>query len=127
MLYIMARVANEGYLPGMVNFSCRIAKCARRRDPPVNIIDLLREIAGRSTTDLISRVGGDFARGHREASGGIIPRAEFEELMELMEVGVKPERPLGEKAKGVPKEVAQKNTLTKYFGSKGHSKKLAGS
>ncbi|KAI1265031.1 DHH family protein [Xylariaceae sp. FL1019] len=38
-------VANEGYLPGMVNFSCRIPRSARSRDPPVNIIEVLRGIA----------------------------------------------------------------------------------
>lgn len=123
----ISRVANEGYLPGMVNFSCRIAKCARGKDPPVDIIESLRDIAGRSTTDLVSRMGGDFARGHKEASGGIIPKAEFEELMGLMEVGVKPDRPLGEKYKRDAKEVGQKNTLTNYFSSQAPSKKGSGS
>ena len=49
--------ANEGYLPGMVNFSCRVAKCAKDRlqvaaqsekdrdGAPVNIIDVLKEYA----------------------------------------------------------------------------------
>ena len=111
----------------MVNFSCRIAKCARSRDPPVNIIDSLKDIAGRSTTDLVSRMGDDFARGHKEASGGIIPKAEFEEMMKLMEVGVKPDKPLVEKAKGGSKETVQKNTLTNYFGSKAPSKEAPGS
>lgn len=121
------RVANEGHLPGMVNFSCRIAKCARRMDPPVNIIDSLKEIAGRSTSDLVSRMGDDFARGHKEASGGIIPKAEFEELMGLMEVGVKPDKPPVEKPKEVPKQSGQKNTLTNYFGRQAPSKSAPGS
>lgn len=108
----------------MVNFSCRIAKCARGRDPPVNIIDALKEAAGRSTTDLVKRMGQDFARGHREASGGIVPKAEFEELMELMEVGVKPDKPPRGKTKGSPKRGAQRNTLTNYFGIQGPSKKV---
>lgn len=126
-LYVHSRVANEGYLPGMVNFSCRIAKCARGKEPPVNIIDSLKEIAARSTTDLASRMGANFARGHKEASGGIIPKAEFEELMELMEVGVKPDNPSGGRGKGASKETVQKNTLANYFGSQVASKKVPGS
>jgi len=49
-------VANYGYLPGKVNFSCRIARCARGRDPPVNIIDSLKEVASLDTTDLVQRL-----------------------------------------------------------------------
>ena len=78
-------VANTGYLPGLVNFSCRIARCARARDPPVNIIESLKAVAALDTTDLVQRLGATtFARGHKEASGGIIPVGEFEELMTLM-------------------------------------------
>ena len=119
-------VANSGHLPGMVNFSCRIAKCARERDPPVNIIETLEEIARRSETDLRARMGDDFARGHKEASGGIVPAAQFEELMELMKMGEKPDSAgngekyglttgramvMGKVEKGSP----QKNTVLNYF------------
>lgn len=38
-------VANEGYLPEKVNFSCRIPRCTRDRDPPVSIIERLRYYA----------------------------------------------------------------------------------
>ncbi|KAF4465436.1 dhh family [Fusarium albosuccineum] len=70
-------VANEGYLPGMVNFSCRIPRCARAKDPPVNIIEILREAAGRAKDPTLrERLGESFARGHKEASGGIVPKAE---------------------------------------------------
>lgn len=41
-------VANEGYFPGMVNFSCRMPRVARARDPPVNIIEVLKGIADRA-------------------------------------------------------------------------------
>ncbi|RSM12025.1 hypothetical protein CDV31_006475 [Fusarium ambrosium] len=83
-------VANDGYLPGMVNFSCRVPKCARGRDPPVNIIGILREAAdGAADPSLRERLGESFARGHKEASGGKVPKAEFEELMEVLQVGKK--------------------------------------
>lgn len=111
----------------MVNFSCRIAKCARGREPPVNIIASLKDIASRSNTDLVSRMGQNFARGHKEASGGIIPKTEFEELMELMGVGVKPDNPPGGRGKGAPKEAVQKNTLANYFGGRASPEKVPGS
>ena len=113
-------VANSGYIPGLVNFSCRIARCARARDPPVNIISSLKAIADLDTKDLVHRLGESFAKGHKEASGGIIPVAEFEELMALMKVGEKPD-PVDDgnsdrvtKNKGSP----QKNNLMNYFGRK---------
>jgi hypothetical protein len=76
-------VANEGYLPGKVNFSCRIARCAKGREEEVNIIQSLRAYAslpgqdagdgsGEIKPPLLERVGDDFARGHVQASGGIV-------------------------------------------------------
>lgn len=112
-------VANSGYLPGMINFSCRIARCARGRDPPVNIIESLKVAADLSDTQLSERLGESFARGHKEASGGIVPAEAFEELMGLLKVGEKPDPPEG----GTPKKtkvqpVTQKNTLSNYFSTK---------
>ncbi|KAM0234363.1 hypothetical protein ACHAP5_010083 [Fusarium lateritium] len=106
-------VANKGYLPGMVNFSCRIPRCARGKDPPVNIIEILREEASRAKDPTFrERLGESFARGHKEASGGIVPKAEFDEFMEVLEVG--------KKASGSPKKSQkeaskQGNTLLNYF------------
>jgi nanoRNase/pAp phosphatase (c-di-AMP/oligoRNAs hydrolase) len=116
-------VANSGYLEGMVNFSCRIARCARNNDPPVNIIDSLKAAADLSTDGLRQRMGESFARGHKEASGGIVPIEEFEELMELLKVGQKPERKEGDDSPTRKKiktiEVSpQKNTLGNYFQKK---------
>ncbi|GKU05495.1 unnamed protein product [Fusarium langsethiae] len=110
-------VANQGYLPGMVNFSCRVPKCARSRDPPVNIIEILRKEASRAKDPTLrKRLGESFARGHKEASGGIVPKAEFEELMEVLEVGekgpVSPRQPQKGSKKGSSK---QGNTLLNYF------------
>ncbi|KAL8955912.1 MAG: hypothetical protein Q9183_006485 [Haloplaca sp. 2 TL-2023] len=114
-------VANTGYLPNMVNFSCRIARCARARSPPVNIIATLKAVAELDDSDLVSRLGESFARGHKEASGGIVPVKEFEELMGLMKVGEKEEGEgkgkAGGKKKGLEKS-PQKNTLGNYFGKK---------
>ncbi len=113
-------VANSGYLPGMVNFSCRIARSARSKDPPVNIIESLKAVADLDTTDLVQRMGQSFARGHREASGGIIPAAEFEELMALMKTGEKPDPVEGASPAKSKKSTttSQKNNLMNYFGKK---------
>ncbi|KAL8714755.1 MAG: hypothetical protein Q9220_001268 [cf. Caloplaca sp. 1 TL-2023] len=130
-------VANSGYLPpspspspssssssnqnNIINFSCRIARCALSRPgPPVNIITSLKAIAALdSTGTLLARLGDSFARGHKEASGGIVPAREFEELMVLMEVGEKPDpKPAatGEKVKKIEKSSPQqRNTLGNYF------------
>ncbi|RDW85468.1 hypothetical protein BP5796_03793 [Coleophoma crateriformis] len=110
-------VANYGYLPGKVNFSCRIARCARGREPPVNIIASLKAVADLDEGDLVKRLGESFARGHKEASGGIVQTAEFEELMRLLKVGEAPDKIEGGKVsrkKDVVK-VIQKNTLSNYF------------
>jgi hypothetical protein len=139
--------ANEGYAEGKVNFSCRVAKCAKGREPEVDIIASLKGYASLApavggevdeggkeedvkrvkSTSLLERVGEDFARGHVQASGGIVGKAEFEELMGLMQVGVKKaaaKKEGGEKSGGVSGskkkggviDSVQKNTLAGYFG-----------
>lgn len=122
-------VANEGYLPGKVNFSCRVARCAKGRGggEEVDIIRslkayarLLEEGGEGERTPLIERLGDDFARGHVQASGGIVTVEEFEELMRLMKVGVKPAKKEGEEKASPGKKKAgidpgQKNTLAGYF------------
>lgn len=127
--------ANEGYLDGKVNFSCRIPRCARARDPPVDIIASLKHYAsisppldtidegelytnGAERVPLIERLGTDFARGHVEASGGIVGVDEFEELMRNMQIGVKP--PKKEGAGDAPKKKkttigADQSSITKFF------------
>ncbi|KAI0831003.1 DHH phosphoesterase [Hypoxylon sp. FL0890] len=115
-------VANEGYLPGMVNFSCRIPRSARARNPPVNIIEVLKGIAAKAPNPTLrERLGESFARGHKEASGGIVPKAEFEEFMDVLEIGKKPEG--GGSPKKAKKESAakQSNTLMNYFGKQAAS------
>ena len=110
-------VANSGYRPGFVNFSCRIARSVRSRDPPVNIIESLKAAADLDQGDLVARMGESFARGHKEASGGIVPAAEFEELMTLMRIGEKPDPKPGDAGKAA-KVSLQKNNLMNYFGKK---------
>lgn len=113
-------VANAGYRPGHVHFSCRVPRCARARDPPVNIIERLRALAAASPSGtLLERLGDSFARGHREASGGVVGTEEFEELMALLRVGEKADKGEGEAdGTGRRKEAGgkQKNTLMNYFG-----------
>lgn len=125
-------VANEGYLPGKVNFSCRIPRCARNRDPLVDIIQSLRAYASlpdvksedgntekSEKRPLLERIGEDFARGHVQASGGIVATDEFEELMRIMQIGVKASKKEGEdtspKKKKQGLDAGQTNTLTGYF------------
>lgn len=124
-------VANEGYLEDKVNFSCRVPRCARSRETPVNIIDSLKAYAsvpeikdaGIGDTEqgearpegltLLQRMGENFARGHVQASGGIVDNADFEELMRRMEIGVKKAT---DSTPSEPKrKVKQKNTLLTYF------------
>lgn len=152
--------ANTGYLEGKINFSCRVAKCARERvaeekrqmavengfvdgedgdevsgaegmgpdDVHVDIIAELKELAARHPSGTLrERLGADFARGHVQASGGIVGEKEFEELMEVLRVGEKPPKAEGEgtspaKGKSPKKAIdknGQKNTLNSYFGKKG--------
>jgi hypothetical protein len=113
-------VANEGYLPGMVNFSCRIPRSARSRDPPVNIISTLKGLVDKADDPTLrARLGESFARGHKEASGGIVPQKEFNELMAILEVGKKPEptSPSSSKTRAKSSMPKQSNTLMNYFGT----------
>lgn len=110
-------VANEGYLPGMVNFSCRIPRCARGRDPPINIIEILNGVIEHAEDKTLrGRLGESFARGHKEASGGIIPKAEFEEFMDLMQVGKKPPVDTSSDKRKQKNHPNPGNTLLNYFG-----------
>ncbi|KAH8099884.1 DHH phosphoesterase [Cristinia sonorae] len=82
--------ANDGYVPSSpsttTNFSCRVARCAASRSTmsvPVDIISTLKEYASR-VPGLREAMGEDFARGHKEASGGIVRTEEFERLWGVM-------------------------------------------
>ncbi|RBQ65913.1 hypothetical protein FVER14953_08657 [Fusarium verticillioides] len=76
-------VANEGYARGFVNYSCRVPTCARGRDPPVNIPEILSRAADGADDDTLrERLGPRFAVGHKNASGGMIPQAAFEDFLQ---------------------------------------------
>lgn len=91
----MIMCANYGYNPdpNLVSFSCRLSAPLRklpeseRRESLVvdavgnvsaslqaaNLISLLNDFAD-AIPGFKQRVGGDYARGHKEATGGIIPK-----------------------------------------------------
>jgi hypothetical protein len=86
-----------------------------------NLIELLREY-GNSIDGFLERVGGDFARGHTEATGGIIPKvraldyhadkqSDFALLLQAMGVssGVSPTKPK-------VKEQVQAKSIKDFFG-----------
>ncbi|KAF1961349.1 DHH phosphoesterase [Byssothecium circinans] len=107
--------ANEGYLPGMVNFSCRVAHNARAREGEEKI-DIIKKLEGLVEDDkeLRERLGQSFARGHKEASGGIVNKEVWEELYKLMGIGENVRKKTGQNPKK-EKKPTQKNTLTNYF------------
>ncbi|KAI4958069.1 hypothetical protein J4E86_003664 [Alternaria arbusti] len=115
--------ANEGYLPDKVNFSCRVAKCARAREGEEKV-DIIKKLEGIVAGDgeLRKRLGESFARGHKEASGGIVGKGEWEEFKKLMGIGEGKKKADGKK----DERPAQKNTLANYFGKKEKSVKVEG-
>lgn len=108
--------ANEGYLPDLVNFSCRVAKVAKAREgaEKVDIIAKLESIVA-GDKDLRARLGESFARGHKEASGGIVGKQEWQEFKKLMGIG-EAEKKKAEEKTAKEKKGVQRNTLTNYFG-----------
>ena len=119
--------ANEGYLPDKVNFSCRVAKCARAREGEEKV-DIIKKLEGIVAGDeaLRKRLGESFARGHKEASGGIVGKEEWEEFKKLMGVGEAKKKEGGGSGKKEKEKPAQKNTLANYFGKKEKGGKVEG-
>ena len=62
--------ANDGYLPGRVNFAVRSAAD----------LDLLAFLRGLS----LGKVEGEFANGHPRATGGSVPPAEFARILRAL-------------------------------------------
>ncbi|OCH88394.1 DHH phosphoesterase [Obba rivulosa] len=120
--------ANDGYLEGqnMTNFSCRTARgnipkkngCNQKTEENVDIIALLKSYAAQ-VPGLRESMGENFARGHKEASGGIVRTEDFERLWAVMlnskdpQVGESPnkKRKVSGKRKDMPK---QSNTLESW-------------
>ena len=65
--------ANDGYMPGRVNFSARAP----------NSIDLLDYFSALKLSD----GEGNFGHGHDQASGGSLPVARWNELLSLLGFG----------------------------------------
>ncbi len=59
--------ANDGYLPGRVNFSARSA-------PGISALDILKSVK-------LSEGEGSFGNGHDQASGGSLPIHRWNELL----------------------------------------------
>ncbi|KND04201.1 uncharacterized protein SPPG_01634 [Spizellomyces punctatus DAOM BR117] len=80
LLFVM--VANAGYIPGRVNFACRIAS----RSSSAKHIDLISTLEEFSSlkSGLRKRMGDEFARGHAQATGGSVGEMEFDELLQCM-------------------------------------------
>lgn len=84
--------ANPGHNPdpNLISFSCRLSSNARKlpeQERP-SLRDLLKGYAQKASPEFLARVGSDFATGHNEATGGIIPLELFDELTQAMEIGV---------------------------------------
>ncbi|KAG2428605.1 hypothetical protein HYH02_014307 [Chlamydomonas schloesseri] len=87
--------SNRGYTPGRVHFSIR--RAAGPGGAGVDLITLLKALVaercalpalgGTALAGLGSRLGADFARGHPEATGGMLAAEDFAQLLLLMGFG----------------------------------------
>eukprot|EP01117_Protostelium_nocturnum_P014776 TRINITY_DN5657_c0_g1_i1.p1 TRINITY_DN5657_c0_g1~~TRINITY_DN5657_c0_g1_i1.p1 ORF type:complete len:500 (-),score=187.92 TRINITY_DN5657_c0_g1_i1:301-1800(-) len=107
---IMLMCSNSGYLKDSdgskkVNFSCRIPKVLKESENRPNLQDILMEYS--SKIEGFREKNPDFARGHREATGGILSEEDFESLMMAMRIGFKVEKP-------PPKIINGGSTLEKF-------------
>ncbi|KAI0694467.1 hypothetical protein C8T65DRAFT_666705 [Cerioporus squamosus] len=106
--------ANDGYSGGMTNFACRVARSrkAAAGEGATDIIAILKEYASR-VPGLREAMGDDFARGHKEASGGIVQTEQFERLWEVMANAEREEGgpPAKKRKTGGREGPRQKNTL----------------
>ncbi|THH09729.1 hypothetical protein EW145_g1795 [Phellinidium pouzarii] len=118
----LVMVANSGYHPSGVhtNFSCRIVAGLRKMSDTErpNLIEILNEYASKVTdAKFLERVGGDFAKGHKEATGGIILTSDFENFVKAMEIGIKPDTTESNSmlSKKVLIDPGQKTKITSFF------------
>ena len=82
----------------------------------MNIIESLREIAARSNdSGFMERLGESFARGHKEASGGIVSNDAFDEFVKCLDLVERRKAELKQAKPAMPK---QSNTLMNYFSNK---------
>jgi len=116
---IMVMCANTEFNPDVnkVSFSCRISAALRNLpdNSRPNLIELLNEYAD-GIPGFKERVGGDYARGHKEATGGIIAKTEFALLLSHLGVGdsATPRKsPTSNKRKAI--DVKQTNGIKDFF------------
>ncbi len=113
--------ANDGYSPGMTNFACRVSRMHKMRagEGGTDIIAILTEYASR-VPGLRNAMGDDFARGHKEASGGVVKTEDFERLWDVMASSEREEggSPAKKRRIGVNGGVRQKNTLEGWLESR---------
>ncbi|KAI8993799.1 hypothetical protein BD414DRAFT_513472 [Trametes punicea] len=120
--------ANDGYITGMTNFACRVARAGagaanagmKRKaqdgveedhNSETDIIAILNEYASR-VPGLGEAMGDDFARGHKQASGGIVRTEDFERLWQAMRDSQAEGASAEKKRKTASKaSLKQKNTL----------------
>ncbi|KAH9855733.1 hypothetical protein C2E23DRAFT_882531 [Lenzites betulinus] len=119
--------ANDGYTPGLTNFACRVARAGggaakagvkRKADEGdtedskggTDIIALLKDYAGR-VPGLRESMGDDFARGHKQASGGIVRTEDFERLWDVMAHAERADQESPAKKRKLTSTTVQKNTL----------------
>ncbi|KAK9828749.1 hypothetical protein WJX72_001914 [[Myrmecia] bisecta] len=82
----MVMVANTGYLPGHVNFAARICDHLRGTDNEPNLIEVFKAAASKKE-GLLESMGENFARGHAQASGGIVVREAYDQLLQALGFG----------------------------------------
>ncbi|KAI0762220.1 DHH phosphoesterase [Fomes fomentarius] len=114
--------ANDGYSPGMTNFACRVSRMHKLRagEGGTDIIAILTEYASR-VPGLRNAMGDDFARGHKEAGGGVVKTEDFERLWDVMASSEREEggSPAKKRRIGVNGGVTQqKNTLEGWLKSR---------
>ncbi|KAJ9100590.1 hypothetical protein QFC21_003634 [Naganishia friedmannii] len=120
---VMVMCANTAFNPDpdMVSFSCRLSSTLRElpeAERP-SLIALLKSY-GDKVEGFRDRVGDNFARGHNEATGGIIRREEFEKLLLAMGIDETKARSTTKAAmtktgKGKVIDPKQKNGIKDFF------------
>ncbi|KAJ9091567.1 hypothetical protein QFC20_007611 [Naganishia adeliensis] len=118
----MVMCANTAFNPDpdMVSFSCRLSSALRElpeAERP-SLISLLKSY-GEKVEGFKERVGDNFARGHNEATGGIIRREEFEKLLVAMGIdenkAKSPAKSATKTGKGKVIDPKQKNGIKDFF------------
>ncbi|CAO1630611.1 unnamed protein product [Sympodiomycopsis kandeliae] len=108
---------DSGFLKEVVRVEAELEKAGKgeikeeQQEPPLPQVKLEDDQEDDADVKALS-----FARGHREASGGILPHALFERFVQLMEIGVPPNKSAANvDGKSPKKDASQKTKLTTFF------------